>query len=61
MSMFNDIDWTKDGNSLHFAVNSKEVRDYAKRLRRGHWSFFGLGNEENGMERKFTSQKENGQ
>ena len=47
--MFNDSDWTRIGNSLHCIVNSKEVRDYAKRFRRGHWSFFGLGDEENGM------------
>ena len=47
--MFNDSVWTRIGNSLHCIVNSKEARDYAKRFRRGHWSFFGLGDEENGM------------
>ena len=46
MSMFNDTDWTKNGNSTHRISNSKEVRDYAKRFQRGHWSFFGPGNED---------------
>ena len=30
-------------NSSHCIVNSEEVRDYAERFQRGHWSFFGLG------------------
>ena len=46
MSMFNDIDWTTNGNSLHRISNSKEVRDHEKRFQRGHWSFLGPGNEE---------------
>ena len=45
MSMFNDIDWTKNGNSLDCISNFKEVSE--------HWSFFGLGEED-------TNQKENG-
>ena len=46
MSVSNDIDWTTNGNSLGCISNSKEVRDYAKRFQRGHWSFLGPGNEE---------------
>ena len=45
MSMFNDIDWTKNGKSLDRISNSREVRDCAKRFQR-HWSFSSLGNEE---------------
>ena len=55
MSMFNDIAWTKNGNSLDCISNSKEVRDYAKRCQLGHWSFLGLGEEENGTERTHTN------
>ena len=46
MSVFNDIDWTRNGNSFECISKSKEVRDYAKRFRRGHWSFFDPENEE---------------
>ena len=60
MSMFNDIDWRKKGHSLHRISNSTEVRDYGKRFQQGHWSFFGPGNERNGMGRMLTSQKEDG-
>ena len=34
MSMFNDIDGTKNRNSLDRISTSKEVRDYAKRFQR---------------------------
>ena len=44
MSMFNDIDWTMNGNSIECISNSKQVSDYAKEFQRGHWSLFGLGN-----------------
>ena len=50
MSMFSDIDWKKNGTSLHSIVNSREVRDYSKRFRRGHGLFFGPGMKKNGME-----------
>ena len=46
MSMFNDIDWTKNWNSLHCILNSKEVRDHAKRFQLGQKSFLAAGNEE---------------
>ena len=55
MSMFNDMDRTKNGNSLDCILNSKDATDYAKRFQRGHG-----GSEENGMERTLISQKENG-
>ena len=55
----NDKDRTKDGNSLGCLSNSKEVRDYATRTKRGHWSFFGFGNEENAVERTLIKQTEN--
>ena len=38
--MFNDIDWTKQGNSSACVSNAREVRDYAKDFQRGHLSFF---------------------
>ena len=40
MSMFNDIDWTREGNDEHWKM-------YAKRFSEGHWKFFGLGEEKN--------------
>ena len=46
MSLFNDIDWTEKGKSSDCVSYSKRVSDYAKRLPRGHWSFFGPGEED---------------
>ena len=46
VSMFNDIDWKKNGNSAECIWTSKHVSDYAKEFPRGHWSFLGPGNEE---------------
>ena len=40
--------------------NSEEVKDFAKRFPLGHLSFLGLGEEENGMERKITNLKDSG-
>ena len=36
MSMFNDIEWTKRGNSEQCISNSEKVNKYAKRFSRGH-------------------------
>ena len=60
ISMFNDIDWTKKGNSDVCISNATEVSDYVEEFQRGHWSFLGPGDEENGKERTTTSKKENG-
>ena len=60
MSMFNDIDWTKNGNSDVCISNVREVSDYAKEFQRGHRSYVGPGDEVSGTERATTSQKENG-
>ena len=38
MSMFNDIDWIRNGNSKESFSNSQKGL--------GHWSFLGLGEEE---------------
>ena len=46
MSVFNDIDWTKDEKSLGCISNSKDVRYHTKRFQRGHRSFLGPGNDE---------------
>ena len=46
MSMFDDIDWTQNGNSLDSTSNSEEVREYAQRFQRGHRSFFDPGTAE---------------
>ena len=43
MSMFNDIDWTKQGNSEIKISNSEQVKNYVKIFSRGLWSFLGLG------------------
>ena len=45
MSMFNDIDWTAKGNEENCISNSDKVKMYAKRFSKGHWTFFGLGDE----------------
>ena len=37
MSMFNDMDWTKKGNSSDGISNSERASDFAKRFPRGHW------------------------
>ena len=48
MSMLNDMDWTKKGQSEICLSNSEKVRDFAKKKKfpRGHWSFLGPGDEE---------------
>ena len=59
MSMLSDIGWTKKGNSENCIQNSEQVKNYAKRFSRGHWSFQGPGEVENGTERTPTNLKEN--
>ena len=48
MSMYTDINWSKDQTEICQA-NAHRVSDYASRLQRGHWSFLELGFEQNGM------------
>ena len=43
--MINDIDWTKTGNSERCISNSEQVKNYAKRFTRGHWTIPGPGDE----------------
>ena len=43
MSMFNDSEWTKKGNSEQCISNSEHVKNYAKRFSQGHRTFFGPG------------------
>ena len=45
MSMLNDIDWTKTGNSERWLSNSEQVKNYADRFSRGHRKFLGPGDE----------------
>ena len=45
MSMFNDIDWTKQGNDGLCISNLEKVKEYAKRFSQGHWTFLGPGEE----------------
>ena len=45
--------------NLWTVSNCKEVRDRAKRIKRGHWSFPGLESKKSGMDRTRTNQKEN--
>ena len=52
MSMFNDIGWTKNGNSDVCISNDRKVNDYAQE--------FVLKKKKSGMERAITSQKGNG-
>ena len=46
MSMLNDMDWTEKGNSAQCLSKSEEVKNYATRFLRGHWSFLDPGEEE---------------
>ena len=39
MSMFNDIGWTKNGNSAECVSNARKVSEFARGCQRGHWSF----------------------
>ena len=42
MSMFNDIDWTKKENNEETCTsNSEQVKWYAQRFQKGHWTFIG--------------------
>ena len=51
MSVFNDIDWTTRGYSERWISNSEQVKNCAKKLSQGHWTFLGLGSEKtNGMD-----------
>ena len=43
--MFNDLDWRRRGNSEKCISSSEQVKNYAKRFSRGHWSFPGPGDE----------------
>ena len=45
MSMFNDIEWTRRGNSEQCISNSDQVKSYAKKFSQGHWTFLGPGSE----------------
>ena len=45
MSMFDDIDWRKRGHSERCISNSEQVKNYAERFSRGHWTFLGPGDE----------------
>ena len=43
MSIFKDIEWTKKGHSEKCISTSEQVKNYAKRFSRGHWTSLGLG------------------
>ena len=43
VSMHNDIDRTKDGNSQMCVSNSVEINAYTNRFPNGYWSFLGPG------------------
>ena len=60
MSIFNDIDWTKRGNSERCISNSQQVKNYLVRFSRGHWTFLGPGDgKKNIKEPSATHLKEN--
>ena len=39
MSVFNDIEWTKKGNTETCLHNAKEVAAFANQFKPGHWCF----------------------
>ena len=45
MSMYNDIDWGKRGNTEKCSTNSVTVANYARRFPLGRLSFLGIGSE----------------
>ena len=45
MSMFNDVEWRQRGNSEKCNSHVKQVKNYAKRFSRGHWTLLGPGDE----------------
>ena len=44
-SMYNDIVWGEKGNTDLCTANSQIVAEYARKFAHGHWSFLGLGSE----------------
>ena len=45
MSIVNDMEWTKRGNSERGISNSDNVKNYAKKFSQRHWTFLRLGDE----------------
>ena len=43
MSMFNDIEWTRRGNSEQCISNTERVKNYATKFPEGHCTFLGPG------------------
>ena len=60
MSMFNDIEWTKKNNEEICTSMSQQVKQYAIRFQKGHWTVIGPGDDRIGMEQEITDQKEDG-
>ena len=44
MSLFNDINWAKKGNTEIGMDNAEEVVAFATQFKPGHWCFFWTGN-----------------
>ena len=45
MSLFNDIEWTKKGNTEICLHNAEEVAAFATQFKPGHWCFLGPASE----------------
>ena len=45
VKMYNDIDWTRQGNKENCFANAPRVTEYARRFTQGRWSFPGPGSE----------------
>ena len=43
MSMFNDIDWTRERKRRDLYFEFRKVKMYAKKFSQGHWTFLGPG------------------
>ena len=48
MSMFNDIEWTKQGITAICLHNAKQVAAFATQFKPGHWCFLGSPSEKRG-------------
>ena len=51
MSMFNDVDSTREGIDEICVSDSEKVKTYAKKFSQGHWTFLGPGDEKKWCEK----------
>ena len=60
MSIYDDIEYGKQGNRENGIANSSNIADYAPKFAPGHGRFSGLDQKRSGTELTYTNPKENG-